>query len=75
MSKIRRKDFKIFGFSDNIFLEKIEKKRFLKGKVLERSFGHFDDILPLRLAIFYPLIVLILLILLGRLFMLTVISG
>ena len=57
MSKIRRKDFKIFGFSDNIFLEKIEKKRFLKGKVLERSFGHFDDILPLRLAIFYPLIV------------------
>src|SRR3972149_838403 len=75
MSKIRQKDFKIFGFSDNIFYEKIEKKWFSKGKVLEQSFGHFVEISPLKLFIFYPLVVLILFILLGRLFILTIING
>ena len=75
MSKIRQKDFKIFGFSDNIFYEKIGKKWFSGGKVLEQSFGHFAEISPLKLFIFYPLVVLILFILLGRLFMLTIVNG
>src|SRR3989344_7812383 len=75
MSKIRQKDFKVFGFSDNVFYEKIGKKWFSKGKVLEQSFGHFAEISPLKLFIFHPLVVLILFVLLGRLFMLTIING
>lgn len=73
--QIRRKVPKILGLSEGIFHEKIGKKWFTKEKISADSFGHFDGIFPLRLRVFYALVVLVLVILLSRLFMLTIING
>ena len=79
MSRIygRRRNLGVVKFSDNIYHEQVSKWWFSKKKYLyhKDSEDSFDFLKPLCFSIFYLALMISIFILLGRLFMLTIVNG